>query len=75
MTNMSGMSGLSGITRMTWVTVITGKSGMTRMTRMTGETGMAETWQSPGHQWRLKMWLGNENLWLNRPMGNYDKKI
>ena len=72
MTKMSGMSGLSGITRMTGVTVITGKSGMTRMT---GETGMAETWQSPGHQWRLKMWLGNENLWLNCPTGNYDKKI
>ena len=72
------MSGLSEITRMTGVTVITGKSGMTRMTtmtRMTGETGMAETWQSPGHQWRLKMWLGNENLWLNCPTGNYDKKI
>ena len=49
---------MSGTTRMTGVTVITGKSGMTRMTtmtRMTGETGMAETWQSPGHQWRLKM--------------------
>ena len=58
MTKMRGVSGLSGTTRMTGVTLITGKSGMTRMTtmtRMTGETGMAETWQSPGHQWRLKM--------------------
>ena len=66
------------MTRITWttgMTKITGLIGITGMTRITGVTGMAETWQSPGHQWRPKMWLGNENLWLNRPMGNYDKKI
>ena len=66
---------MTRITWMTGMTKITGLIGITGMTRITGVTGMAETWQSPGHQWRLKMWLGNENLWLNRPMGNYDKKI